>query len=172
MSAVTSAKGLSLSTITHLAVRLVLARGSLCSTADGRPRLASQLEAGFALCPAERAFARHLLGAQTRYWLYRTHQQQSAGDFIAVDRSSSAPATRWFAIELKSAARLRLGRPGLQLARCRQAVAWVATRAGLGVAELTEVVGDSTAVVGLLGGVRYSMMPPLSDQATPSHRRR
>ena len=138
--------------MTYLAVRLVLARGTLCSTTDGRQRLASHLEAGFALCPAERAFACLLLSAQTRYWLYRTHQQQAAGDFIAVDRSTSAGAARWFAIELKRARRLRLGRPGMQLARCRQAVAWVACRAGLGVAALTEVVGDSGAVVGLLGG--------------------
>ena len=56
-------KGLSLSTIPYLAVRLVLARGSLCSTSDGRQRLASRLDAGYALCPAERAFACLLLGA-------------------------------------------------------------------------------------------------------------
>ena len=137
-------------------MRLVLARGSLCSIADGRQRLASRLDAAFALCPAEWAFARRLLGAQTRYWLYRTHQRQAAGDFIAVDRSSNAASARWFAIELKRAERLRLGRPGVQLARCRQAVAWVASGAGLAIAELTEVVGDSTAVVGLLqrGGLR------------------
>lgn len=141
-----------MSTITCPAVRLVLARGSLCSTTDGPRRLASRLDAAFSLCPAEWDFARLLLGAQTRYWLYRTHQRQAAGDFIAVDRSSTAASARWFAIELKGAGRLRLGRPGVQLARCRQAVAWVASRTGLGVAELTEVVGDSTAVVGLLGG--------------------
>jgi hypothetical protein len=145
-------KGLTLSTISYLAVRLVLARGSLCSIADGRQRLASRLDAGFALCPAEWAFARLLLGAQTRYWLYRTHQQQAAGDFIAVDRSCHAASARWFAIELKRARRLRLGRPGVQLARCRQAVAWVANGTGLAVAQLTEVVGDSAAVAGLLGG--------------------
>jgi hypothetical protein len=152
VSAVFSVKGLILSSISNPPVRLVLARGSLCSTADGRQRLASRLGAGFALCPAEWAFARLLLGAQTRYWLYRTHQQQAAGDFIAVDRSSNAEPARWFAIELKLAGRLRLGRPGVQLARCRQAVSWVASRTGVGVAELTEVVGDSAGVVGLLGG--------------------
>ena len=150
MSAGFSARRLILSTISYPAVRLVLARGSLCSKADGRQHLASRLDAGFALCPAEWAFARLLLGAQTRYWLFRTHQRQAAGDFIAVDRSSCGAAARWFAIELKRAQRLRLGRPGMQLARCRQAVAWVADGAGLQVAALTEVVGDSTAVVGLL----------------------
>jgi hypothetical protein len=150
VSAVCSAKGLILSTLSYLAVRLVLARGSLCTTTAGRQRLASRLDAGFALCPAEWAFARLLLGVQTRYWLYRTHQQQAAGDFIAVDRSSKSAATRWFAIELKGAARLRLGRPGMQLARCRHAVGWVAGHTGLRVAELTEVVGDSADVVGLL----------------------
>lgn len=153
MFAACSVKGLILSTVPYLAVRLVLARGSLCSHSGGQQRLASRLEAGFALCPAERAFACLLLGAQTRYWLYRTHQQQAAGDFIAVDRSSSALATRWFAIELKRARRLRLGRPGVQLARCRQAVTWVAARTGLGVAALTEVVGDTAAVVKLLRGL-------------------
>ena len=152
MFAVSSVKGPILSTIPYLAVRLVLARGSLCSTSDGRQRLASRLDAGYALCPAERAFACLLLGAHTRYWLYRTHQQQAAGDFIAVDRSSSARPAHWFAIEIKRAHRLRLGRPGVQLARCHRAVAWVAERAGLEVAALTEVVGDSAAVVGLLRG--------------------
>lgn len=131
-------------------MRLVLARGALFGTSDGRKRLASRLDPGFALCPAEQAFARQLLGAQTRYWLFRTHQQHAAGDFIAVDRSGSATSARWFAIELKRARRLRLGRPGIQLARCRQAVAWVADRHGLAVAMLTAVVGDPASVTGLL----------------------
>jgi hypothetical protein len=149
---VLSAKGAILATKTYPAVRLVLVQGGLFSTSDGRQRLASQLDPGFALCRAELAFARQLLAAQTRYWLFRTHQQRAAGDFIAVDRSGSAASSRWFAIELKRARRLRLGRPGIQLARCRQAVAWVAGRHGLAVAVLTEVVGDPAAVAGLLRG--------------------
>ena len=131
-------------------MRLVLVRGGLLGTCGGRQRLASQLDSGFALCPAELAFARQLLGVQTRYWLFRTHQRQAAGDFIAVDRSGSADSSRWFAIELKRAKRLRLGRPGIQLARCEQAVAWVAERHGLAIATLTAVVGDPTAVASLL----------------------
>jgi hypothetical protein len=131
-------------------VRLVLARGSLFGTSDGRKRLASRLDPGFALCHAEQAFARQLLGAQTRYWLFRAHQRHAAGDFIAVDRSGSANTSRWFAIELKRARRLRLG--PAQLARCRQAVAWIASRHGLAVAVLTEVVGDPACVAGLLRG--------------------
>lgn len=135
------------------AVRLMLVRGRLFGTTHGRQRVASRLEPGFALCPAEQAFARQLLGAQTRYWLFRAHQRQAAGDFIAVDRSSSAPASRWFAIELKRAQRLRLGRPGIQLARCREAVAWVAARHGLAVGMLTEVLGSPVSVIDLLGSV-------------------
>lgn len=134
-------------------MRLVLVRGSLFCTTTGRSRRASRLDSGFALCPAELAFARRLLGDQTRFWLFRSHQQQAAGDFIAVDRSAGAGSSRWFAIELKSAPRLRLGRPGMQLARCRQAVAWVADRHGLAVHTLTEVVGDPASVAALLGGV-------------------
>jgi hypothetical protein len=135
-------------------VRLVLARGGLFGTHGGRQRLASQFDPGFALCPAERAFARQLLGVQTRYWLFRSHQQQAAGDFIVVDRSGSAACSRWFAIELKRAQRLRLGRPGIQLARCQQAVAWVAGRYGLAIAGLTEVIGDPGCVTALLRGER------------------
>lgn len=135
-------------------MRLVLARGRLFGTNDGRRRFASQLDPGLALCPAEQAFARQLLAAHTHYWLFRTHQQQAAGDFIAVDRSGKAAFSRWFAIELKRAQRLRLGRPGIQLARCRTAVAWVASEHGLSVAVLTEVVGDPEAVVRLLQGAR------------------
>lgn len=133
-------------------MRLVLVRGGLLGTSGGRQRLASRLDPGFALCPAESAFARQLLSSQTRYWLFRTHQQQAAGDFIAVDRSGRAACSRWFAIELKRATRLSLGRPGIQLARCRQAVAWVAGHHGLAVAMLTEVVGNPTAVTSLLRG--------------------
>lgn len=144
-------KGLILSAITYFAVRLVLVHGGLFGTSYGRQRRATRLEPGFALCPAEHAFARQLLGAQSRYWLFRTHQRQAAGDFIAVDRSDSA-ASRWFAIELKRAQRLRLGRPGMQLARCHEAVAWVAQRHGLTIAALTEVVGDPIAVATLLRG--------------------
>jgi hypothetical protein len=141
-----------LSAIAYPAVRLVLVRGRLFGESYGRQRLASRLEPGFALCPAEQAFARQLLGAQTRYWLFRAHQRQAAGDFIAVDRSSGALSSRWFAIELKRAQRLRLGRPGIQLARCRQAVAWVAARHGLAVAMLTEVLGSPASVTDLLRG--------------------
>jgi hypothetical protein len=133
-------------------VRLVLARGGLFSRGQGRQRFASQLEPGFCLCRAELVFARQLLAAQTRYWLFRTHQQHAAGDFIAVDRSASPASSRWFAIELKSARRLRLGRPGIQLARCGQAVAWLAGRYGLTIATLTEVVGDPVSVEALLRG--------------------
>jgi hypothetical protein len=138
---------------------LVLARGGLFGTnlcpPNGRWRFASQLDPGFALCPAEQAFARQLLAAHTRYWLFRTHQQQAAGDFIAVDRSGKARSSRWFAIELKRAQRLRLGRPGMQLARCGHAIAWVAGAYGLSVTLVTEVVGAPDAVTRLLErGVR------------------
>lgn len=131
-------------------MRLVLARGGLFSNTDGRQRLASRLDSGFALCPAEQAFARQLLGAQSRYWLFRSHQRHATGDFIAVDRSGRAGASRWFAIELKRAERLRLGRPGIQLARCRQAVAWLAARHALAVAAIIEVIGDPISVANLL----------------------
>lgn len=145
--------------MTYPAVRLMLMRGSLFGKGDGRQRFASRLERGFALCPAEQAFARELLGTQTRYWLFRSHQQEATGDFLAVDRSGDAAAARWFAIELKRATRLRLGRPGMQLARCRQAVAWVANRHGLAIAQLTEVVGDGASIVELLRGRGVAEVP-------------
>jgi len=129
--ALLSAKGCVLATAKCFAVRLVLARGGLFSTDNGRRRFASHLESGFALCPAEHAFARELLAAQTRYWLFRTHQRHASGDFIAVDRSGGEARCRWFAIELKNAARLRLGRPGIQLAHHHQAVDWLAVHHGL-----------------------------------------
>jgi hypothetical protein len=163
--AVVSVKGLLLATFTYPAVRLVLVRGGLFCTSDGRRRFARRLDPGFALCPAELGFARQLLGVQTRYWLFRAHQQQAAGDFIAVDRSGGAASGRWFAIELKQAQRLRLGRPGMQLARSGQAVAWVAARHGLAIARLTEVVGDAASVMALLRGeprVTLPSTPPRS----------
>jgi len=138
--------------MTYPALRLVLAHGGLFGTHGGRRRLATRLDPGFVLSRAELAFARQLLGVHTRYWLFRTHQQQACGDFIAVDRSAGAGRARWFAIELKRARRLSLGRPGMQLARCHEAVAWVASRYGLAIATLTEVVGEPTSVTSLLRG--------------------
>lgn len=135
-------------------MRLVLVRGGLFGTSDGRRRHANRLDPGFALSRAEHAFARALLGAQPRYWLFRAHQRHAAGDFIAVDRSGGAGCSRWFAIELKHARRLLLGRRGIQLARCRQAVAWIADRHGLAIAVLTEVIGDPADVAAWLGGER------------------
>ena len=48
-------EGVTLAAIVEPAVRLVLVRGGLFGTSNGQRRFASQLEPGFALCPAERA---------------------------------------------------------------------------------------------------------------------
>lgn len=108
----------------------------------------------FLLSSDERRFARELLAACPRLWLYRTDQTRQAGDFLAVDMSAPKPAQRrsW-AIELKLGAPLRLGGGGAsnQLLGVSHAASALAA---LGVAEAPPVLvcGDGREVAALLGG--------------------
>lgn len=106
--------------------------------------------AGFAMSPAERAFARTLLEHRSSLWLYRTHQRCFAGDFLVVDMAPHCPADRkvW-GVELKRRQPLRMGRGGIQLSRVHAALTAVA-QDGLIVspeASVQALYGDSDAVL-------------------------
>jgi hypothetical protein len=132
-------------------VRLVLARGVLRALLSGKRRPLSRLEAPYALHGYEGEFARALLAAHSRYWLFRTNQQGRAGDFIVLDRSASERArSRCFAIELKLSAEVRLGQYGLQLAYCAHVVSWIADQHALTLADAMPVWGDHAGVMQLL----------------------
>lgn len=133
------------------ALRLVCADGALRALLGGRRRPLSLLDARYALHDYESSFARALLTAHARYWLFRTSQQSRAGDFIVFDRSAARwSASHCFAIELKLRARVRLGRYGLQLSYCERVVGWIAARHALTVATTTPVWGDHAGVLRLL----------------------
>lgn len=65
-------------------------------------RASPRLVAAFRLHPRERAFALELLRRKSNFWLFRTHQGASCGDFVVVDMSSPDKALRpvWV-VELK-----------------------------------------------------------------------
>ena len=105
----------------------------------------------FSLRRRERAFARELLAKRTQLWLYRCDQHRFCGDFVVVDRSAAAGAPmRCWAIELKSSARLRIGRLGIQLANCGEAANDVAAQLAVPVRLPVAVIGDKGAVMSLL----------------------
>jgi hypothetical protein len=133
------------------AVRLVFEGGALRVVLGGRRRPISRLDARYALHDYEGEFARTLLTAHSRYWLFRTSQQSRAGDFIVLDRSASRSYSACcFAIELKLRAAVRLGRYGVQLAYCEQVASWIAARHALSVAAAVPVWGDHSGVLQLL----------------------
>ena len=139
-------------TLLHVpAVRLVFARGVLRALLGGQRRPLSRLDARHALHDYENQFARALLAAHSRYWLFRTSQQSRAGDFIVFDRSasrlSSAPC---FAIELKLRASVRLGQYGMQLSYCERVVSWIAERHSLAASPAVPIWGDHAGVLQLL----------------------
>ncbi|MBX3207163.1 MAG: hypothetical protein KF764_19100 [Labilithrix sp.] len=107
----------------------------------------------FAFKCDELAFARALLARRTNLWLYRTSQRAFAGDFIAVDVSSPAAASRPISvIELKRGEPVRVGLPSsVQL---RNAPAALRELAGTGVvsegASVRAITGDAAAVLALL----------------------
>jgi|GEM_PF-4091146 len=150
------------------AVRLVFARGALRALLGGQRCPISRLEARYALHEYEGTFARALLAAHSRYWLFRTSQQSRAGDFIAFDRSAArASSACCFAIELKLRAPIRLGRYGLQLSSCERVVSWIADRHALLACAPVPVWGDQAGVLQLLqapGGRRKSDRVPSADR--------
>jgi hypothetical protein len=133
------------------AVRLVFAGGALRALLGGQRRPISRLDARYALHEYEGAFARALLAAHSRYWLFRSDQQSRAGDFIAFDRSATRSSSICcFAIELKLRAAVRLGRFGVQLSSCEGVVGWLAERHALHVSAAIPVSGDHAGVLQLL----------------------
>jgi hypothetical protein len=134
-----------------LAVRLALTRSAcLVARLGGRWATARSLTAAFRLSRHELAFARELLTTRTQLWLFRCNQQRFCGDFIAVDRSAPRGPMRSWAIELKSVARLRVDRRGLQLANCDAAVGDIAANLAFELRPPTPVIGDDRGVLGLL----------------------
>lgn len=102
----------------------------------------------------ELAFARALLGAHTRYRLYRTHQQRRCGDFAAVDMSPPSPARRVLRVlELKRDEALRVDRgAGLQLSQADALREALAREAGVVTADVRveRLTGDARALLAWL----------------------
>lgn len=132
------------------AVRLLLRRGHLFYTVSGQRCRASRLSTPYALAGPEGIFARELLRARTQFWLFRTHQQQRAGDFIALDRSPGAAQGVGFAIELKASSALKVGWRGTQLGECERAVRWLEVQHCLSIERVLPVVGEHQTILQLL----------------------
>ncbi len=103
----------------------------------------------------ELEFAREVLEAHPRLWLYRTHQQRRCGDFAVVDMSPPDPSRRAVrVIELKRAEPLRVDRgSGLQLTNVDAVRTHLSTEAGVvgERAAIERVIGDARAVARWLG---------------------
>ena len=101
----------------------------------------------YRLRPRELSFTRELLLSHTRLWLWRTHQQRRAGDFVILDMSSPWRARRrsWI-VDLKLGAPLRLGGGGasIQLTNWRAVVRHLADQ-GVVCADLTPVLATGGA---------------------------
>lgn len=114
----------------------------------------AKLVQAFAFKNDELPFARRLLEAHTRIWLFRCNQHAFAGDFVAVDMSSADVASRraW-CLDLKLGAPVRLGGGGAGNAfvRLPLAIAEIARVHGvLSTAHpVTRVTGDGRALVHL-----------------------
>jgi hypothetical protein len=90
------------------------------------PPAAAALAIGaYAFKNDEEGFARALLAAHARLWLYRSNQRAFCGDFVVVDMSSPRPSRRRaLVLELKHGAPLRFGGggAGVQLVNAERAV--------------------------------------------------
>jgi hypothetical protein len=111
----------------------------------------------FALHEPERAFARALLSRRTGWWVLRSHQQRSCGDFLVVDPSAPRPdGRRVWVVELKSGAPLREGGggAGIQLSRSDEAVAELVSAGVLGPRVVaTRLTGDGELLLRRLSGL-------------------
>lgn len=104
------------------------------------------------MSPSEHTFACTLLSTRTHLWLYRCHQRHFGGDFLVLDRSAAPDtAVRCWVLELKRAARLRVGRLGVQLARCHRIIEQVAESLGLETRAPVPVIGSQRDVLRVLG---------------------
>lgn len=109
----------------------------------------------FAFKCDELEFAREVLCAHPRFWLYRTHQQRRCGDFAVVDMSSPDLTRRAVrVIELKRAEPLRIDRgAGLQLTNVESLRAQLSSEAKVvdERATIERVTGDGRVVAEWLG---------------------
>jgi len=79
----------------------------------GRRVVDRRLVAAFAFKNDELPFARRVLDAHARIWLFRCNQQAFAGDFVAVDMSArDVELRRAWCLDLKLGAPVRLGGGG------------------------------------------------------------
>ncbi len=110
------------------------------------------LDQPYVLSSSEYSFAREVLGTRTQMWLFRCHQQTFCGDFVVVDRSPARgrPVPCWV-IELKMLTKLRLGRPGIQLANFAGAASAVGRMLGVSFCPPLPVIGSRADVLSLLG---------------------
>ncbi len=111
--------------------------------------------AAYALTPHEHGFARELLRAHPRLWLYRSHQRKFCGDFVVVDMSDPRPCRRGlWVLDLKRSAPLRF-KGGVQLSRAGRAVALLRAQGVVGPeADPTCVIGDRPRLSRMLGAKR------------------
>jgi len=110
----------------------------------------------FLLSAPERQFVRRFLRTYRNWWLYRCNQVCLCGDFIAVDMSSPAPASRRvLVIELKQHQSLTLGGGGAsnQFQRADLAVReLVATDVIREQSPVSRVCGDQDVVLEWIAG--------------------
>lgn len=121
--------------------------------------------AAFAFKNDEQGFARGLLSASSRLWLFRCNQRAFCGDFIAIDLSSARPdRRRVWVLELKRGQPLRVGSGGVQMKNADKAVAEIATLAGVICANAAydELTGDGGLVIDRLAPrvTRPSLIAP------------
>jgi hypothetical protein len=103
----------------------------------------------FAFKDGELAFAR-ALSDRTQLWLFRVNQRAFAGDFVVVDVSAPCPERRpAIALDLKRGARVREGRPGIQMRHTDRALAALAAQ-GLVAPSCAPLhaVGDRQSILG------------------------
>jgi hypothetical protein len=116
---------------------------------DVRASSRAEVEAMFAFKDGELAFAR-ALAERTQLWLFRVNQRAFAGDFVVVDLSSPSPECRpTIALDLKRGARVREGRPGIQMRHTDRALAALVGRGLLAPSCVPmHVVGDARSLLG------------------------
>lgn len=101
----------------------------------------------------EREFAKTFLRQKSNFWLFRTHQHYSCGDFIAVDMSSTDLAYRMvYIIDLKQGSALIEGGggAGVQFQNSDEAIVQLAERYGVILAHnrYVKLVGDKDRLLG------------------------
>ncbi|MBX3272097.1 MAG: hypothetical protein KF729_17660 [Sandaracinaceae bacterium] len=117
----------------------------------------AKLVRAFAFKNDELAFARRLLEAHPRIWLFRCNQLAFAGDFVAVDMSSAhVEARRALCLDLKRGAPVKLGGGGAgnSFVRVRAAIREIARCHGALTPEHSVLcaTGDGDALLRVVAG--------------------